>query len=154
MTEPSYNPWAAPALNGFNTTSPDNCDDVDHAFVWPENEGFQPLTANQQLSVAIVLDDGNDFRLQALIWTLQGQDEELNTPGFLYRIQDDAGNYISDGYIYCYATPGTWANPWPMFPHVTYSSHRRIQFDIINLNNGLQGVQFIFRGMKRFQRGA
>lgn len=152
MNQQIFNPWAPPLLNGFNTTSPDNCHDVDAAFVFPETYGFQPMTANQQLSYDIVLDDNADFRLNALQWTLKGLDSSLNVPGFLYRIKDGDGQYIQSGYVYCYATPGTFANPWPMFPGVTYAAGQRIQFDLINLNAGLQGVQLVFRGYKRFVR--
>ncbi len=110
------------------------------------------MTANQELSVAIVLDLDSDFHFMALQWSLKGLDDHLSVPGFLYRIQDDAGNFISDGFQYCYCTPGTFANPWPMFPHVVYASHQRIQFEIINLNSDVQGVQLVFRGPKRFRR--
>jgi hypothetical protein len=154
MNQPIFNPWAPPLLNGFNPTSPDGCEDVDAAYVWPENNGFQTMTANQQLTVAIALDNDDDFRFMAFQWSLKGLDDGLNTPGFLYRIQDDAGNFISDGFEYCFCTPGTFANPWPMFPHVTYAVHQRIQFEVINLHNDVQGVQIVFRGPKRFRRVA
>jgi len=152
MNQAIFNPWAPPVLNGFNDTSPDNCFDVDAAYVFPESNGFQTLTANQQLSVDIVLDEGDDFRFMALQWSLQPLDEAGNVPGFLYRIKDSAGHFIQEGFTYCYATPGTFANPWPMFPHVTYSVHQRIQFELINLNDDVQGVQIVFRGSKRFRR--
>jgi hypothetical protein len=149
MNQAIFNPWAPPLLNGFNTTSPDGCDDVDAGYVWPEHNGFQLMTANESRKETIVLDHGDDFRFMAFQWSLFGED----TPGFVYRIQDDAGNFISDGFVYCYDTPGTFANPWPIFPHVTYASHQRIQFEIINLSSGTQGVQLIFRGPKRYRRG-
>ena len=115
-------------------------------------EAFQVMTADQLLSVDLVLDDEDDFRLCALQWSLQGLDDLTSVPGFLYRIRDDQGHFIQEGMIYCYATPGTFANPWPMFPHVTYPVHHRIQFDIQNLNDDIQGVQLVFRGKKRFRR--
>ena len=152
MNQAIFNPWAPPLLNGFNDTSPDSCHDVDAAYVFPENNGFQTLTANQQLSVDIVLDDGDDFRFMGFIWALQGLDHLLSVPGFLYRIKDDAGKFIQEGFTYCYATPGTLANPFPIFPHVTYAVHQRIQFELINLNGDIQGVQIMFRGSKRFRR--
>ena len=154
MNQSIFNPWAPPLLNGFNNTSPDDCNDVDHAYVWPESNGFQVMTADQLLSVDLVLDDEDDFRLCALQWSLQGLDDLTSVPGFLYRIRDDQGHFIQEGMIYCYATPGTFANPWPMFPHVTYPVHHRIQFDIQNLNDDIQGVQLVFRGKKRFRRVA
>lgn len=151
MNQQIFNPWAPPVLNGFNDASPDSCHDVDAAYVFPENNGFQTLTANQQLSVDIVLDDGDDFRFNAFQWSLLGMGELSSVPGFLYRIKDDAGHFISEGFTYCYATPGTFANPWPMFPGVTYANHQRIQFELINLLDDLQGVQIVFRGSKRFR---
>jgi hypothetical protein len=146
-----FNPWAPPILNGFNNTAPPSCEDVDGGYVWPETNGFQILTANEPRREAIVLDNEDDFRFMGLIWSLQSI-EEQSTPGFLYRIQDDAGNFISDGFVYCFCTPGTLANPWPMFPHVTYSVHQRIQFEVINLASHNQGVQIMFRGQKRYRR--
>jgi hypothetical protein len=146
-----FNPWAPPLLNGFNPTSPTDCEDVDGAYVWPEHNGFQILTANEHRAEALVLDNEDDFRFAGFIWSLQAVDAQ-STPGFLYRIQDDAGNFISDGFVYCFTTPGTLANPWPMFPHVTYSVHQRIQFEVINLASHAQGVQLMFRGQKRFRR--
>lgn len=151
MNQAIFNPWAPPALNGFNPASPPNCEDVDGAYVWPETNGFQVLTANQTIRDAIVLDQEDDFRYMGFLWSLQSI-EGGATPGFLYRIQDDAGNFISDGFTYCFCTPGTWANPWPQFPHVTYSFHQRIQFEIINVAAFNQGVQLVFRGEKRFRR--
>jgi hypothetical protein len=151
MNQSIFNPWAAPYLNGYNNTSPSGCEDVDAAYVWPEHNGFQVLTANQQLSVAIVLDQGDDFIYQAFQWSLEPDEEHAVLPGFLYRIQDDAGNFISDGFIYSFCTPGTFANPWPQFPHVTYASHQRLQFEIINLAAFNQGVQLVFRGQKRYR---
>jgi hypothetical protein len=145
-----FNPWAPPLLNGLNNTSPDNCTDVDGAYVWPESQGFQILTANEQRSETIVLDNDDDFRFAAFQWSL-GESEGGN-PGFLYRIQDDLGHFISDGFVFCFATPGTMANPWPIFPHVTYPLHHRINFEIINLSADDQGVQLVFRGPKRFRR--
>jgi len=151
MNQAIFNPWAPPHLNGFNSTSPDNCDDVDHLYVWPEDNEFQTLTANEERAEVIVLDHQDDFKYSGFLWSLHSIDEQA-TPGFLYRIQDDAGNYISDGFTYCFATPGTLANPWPQFPHVSYAHHQRIQFEIINLAAHSQGVQLGFRGMKRFRR--
>lgn len=150
MNQAIFNPWAPPVLNGFDRTSPEECEDVDHMYVWPETNGFQTLTANEQRSEAIVLDLGTDFLFMGLIWALHSVDDNA-TPGFLYRIQDEMGNYISDGFEYCLATPGTLANPWPIFPHVTYSVHQRLQFEIINLLADDQGVQLGFRGVKRFR---
>jgi hypothetical protein len=147
-----FNPWAPPLLNGFNNTAPASCEDVDGGYVWPDqHNGFQILTANETRREAIVLDNEDDFRLMGLIWSLQSVDDQ-STAGFLYRIQDDAGNFISDGFVYCFCTPGTLANPWPMFPHVTYSVHQRIQFEVINLASHSQGVQLMFRGPKRYRR--
>jgi hypothetical protein len=150
MNQAIFNPWAPPYLNGFNQSSPD-CEDVDHMYVWPETNGFQTLTASEHREETIVLDHGDDFRFMGLIWSLHSVSEGA-TPGFLYRIRDDLGNFISDGFEYCFATPGTLANPWPMFPHVTYAVHQRIQFEIINLAAFSQGVQLGFRGTKRFRR--
>lgn len=149
MNQAIFNPWAPPYLNGYNLTSPDNCDDVDAGYVWPETNGFQIMTANEQRTETLVLDNQNDFRFSGFIWALDDVDDG-GTPGFLYRIKDDLGKYISDGFLYCYATPGTLANPWPVFPHVTYRSHQRIEFELINLASVSQGVQVMFRGMKRF----
>lgn len=151
MNQAIFNPWAPPLLNGFNATSPDDCVDVEGGYVWPESNGFQVLTANEQRLESIVLDNEDDFRFMAFQWALHSEDQQ-GTPGFLYRIQDDAGNYVSDGFTYCFATPGTFANPWPIFPHVTYAVHQRIQFEIINLAAFDQGVQLVFRGAKRFRR--
>jgi hypothetical protein len=151
MNQAIFNPWAAPYLNGFNDTSPDQCQDDDHMYVWPEVFGFQTLAANEERSEVIVLDPDADFRFQGLIWSLHSI-EEGTTPGFLYRIQDELGKYICDGFTLCFATPGTLANPWPQFPHVTYAAHQRLQFEIINLADHEQGVQLGFRGMKRFRR--
>jgi hypothetical protein len=152
MNQAIFNPWAPPFLNGYNQRSQD-CHDVDHAYVFPENNTFQVLQANEQLSIDIVLDDSADFTFTAFQWALQNLDIELaSTPGFLYRIKDDEGKFIQEGFTYCYATPGTFANPWPMFPSVTYAQGQRIQADLINAFNGPQAVQLVFRGFKRFQR--
>jgi hypothetical protein len=151
MNQAIFNPWAPPLLNGFNNTSPDNCNDVDGAYVWPESNGFQILVANEQRQETIVLDNEDDFRFACFQWSLQSVEDQA-TPGFLYRIQDDLGNFISDGFVYCFSTPGTFANPWPMFPHVTYPLHHRINFEIINLAAFSQGAQLVFRGPKRFRR--
>lgn len=151
MNQSIFNPWAPPLLNGFNAASPDNCDDVEGGYVWPETNGFQILTANERREESLVLDLNDDFRFMAFQWGLLSVDEG-GTPGFLYRIKDDFGNFISDGFIYCFATPGTFANPWPIFPHVTYRSQQIIQFEIINAAAFAQGVQLMFRGAKRFAR--
>lgn len=151
MNQPIFNPWAPPLLNGFNQTSPDNCDDVEAGYVWPEVAGYQILTANEERQEHLVLDRDVDFRFVALQWALHSVDDQT-TPGFLYRIKDDAGNFISDGFIYCFATPGTFSNPWPIFPHVTYRSQQIIEFEIINAAAHSQGVQLMFRGPKRFSR--
>ena len=151
MNQSIFNPWAPPLLNGLDSTSPDGCEDVDHGYVWPETNGFQILTANEQRAEVIVLDNDNDFQFMGFIWSLDSVDDQT-TPGFLYRIQDDAGKYICDGFTYCFATPGTLSNPWPMFPHVTYSVHQRIQFEIINAAAHEQGIQIMFRGRKRFRK--
>ncbi len=151
MNQSIFNPWAPPLLNGFNATSPDNCDDVEGGYVWPETNGFQIMAANESRSEALVLDYEDDFRFMAFQWSLLSVDEGL-TPGFLYRIKGSDGKYISDGLLYCFATPGTFANPWPMFPHETYAVHQRIEFEIVNLLNATQGVQLVFRGPKRFRR--
>jgi len=150
MNQAIFNPWAPPLLNGFNSTAPPQCDDVDGGYVWPEHNGFQILTANELRKETIVLDPGDDFRLMAFQWTL-GEAEGGN-PGFLYRIQDDAGNFVSDGFVYCFCTPGTFANPWPIFPHIEYAEHQRITFEIQNLAAFDQPVQLVFRGPKRFRR--
>jgi hypothetical protein len=97
MNQAIFNPWAPPALNGFNTASPASCEDVDGGYVWPEHNGFQILTANETRNETIVLDNEDDFRFMAFIWSLQSVDDQA-TPGFLYRIQDDNGNFISDGF--------------------------------------------------------
>ena len=152
MNQAIFNQWAPPHLNGFNDASPPSCEDVDAGYVWPRTNGFFTLTGGQQLEVPIVLEQGDDFVFKALIWALQPS-EEFPNPGFLYRIQDDAGKYISDGFVYCYATPGTLANPWPIFPHITYAAHQILQFEIINLDpTNSQGFQIMFRGSKRFRR--
>lgn len=151
MNQAIFNPWAPPYLNGFDNTTPDGCEDVDHMYVWPETNGFQTLTANEQREEVIVLDQAVDFRFTGFIWSLHSVDDGA-TPGFLYRIQDETGKFICDGFTYCFATPGSLANPWPQFPHVTYANHQRIQFEIINLAGFAQGVQLGFRGMKRFQK--
>ncbi len=150
MNQAIFNPWAPPILNGLNPTSSDACDDVEGAYVWPENNGFHTLTANEERSEVFVLDHEDDFRFMGLVWALKSVGD-ASTPGFLYRIQDDAGKYICDGFTYCFATPGTLAQPWPIFPHVTYSSHQRIQFEMINVAAHSQGVQLMFRGVKRFR---
>lgn len=151
MNQAIFNPWAAPILNGFNSNSPDDCEEDDHIYGWPETDGFQILTANERRQETLVLDFEDDFKFSGFLWSLQSVDDQT-TPGFLYRIQDDSGKYICDGFQYCFATPGTLANPWPMFPHVTYSNHQRIVFEIENLADHEQGVQLGFRGMKRFRR--
>lgn len=153
MNQAIFNPWAPPLLNGYNSDSPDTCTDVEGGYVWPESNGFQVLTANEERQEVIVLDNEDDFRFMGFVWALQSVSDQT-TPGFLYRIQDDSGKYISDGFTYCYATPGTLANPWPMFPHVAYPVHQRIQFEIINAASHSQGVQLLFRGAKRFRRAA
>ena len=151
MNQSIFNPWAAPYQNGFNPAMPDDCDSQEHGYVWPEVNGFQILTANEQREETIVLDRDADFRFLAFQWALESQDEQA-TPGFLYRIKDDAGNYMSDGFVYCFCTPGTFARPWPIFPHINYRSQQLIQFEIINAAAHTQGVQLMFRGDKRFQR--
>ena len=151
MNQAIFNPWAAPYQNGFNATSPDNCDDQDGAYVWPETNGFQVLTANEQRLETIVLDMEDDFRFSGLIWALKSISEGA-TPGFLFRIQDAQGKFISDGFVYCFAGLGTLANPWPIFPHETYHAHQRLTFEIINLLSAEQGVQLMFRGVKRYRR--
>ncbi len=150
MNQAIFNPWAPPYLNGFDNTTPNGCEDDDHMYVWPEVNGFQTLTANEVRQEVIVLDNGADFLFMGLIWSLHSIGEQ-STPGFLYRIQDELGNYISDGFTYCFSTPGTLANPWPMFPHVTYAAHQRFQFELINIAAHSQGVQLGFRGVKRYQ---
>jgi hypothetical protein len=152
MNQTIFNPWAPGYLNGYNETSPDTCHDVDAAYVYPENNTFQVFQANQQLEVDLVLDDGADFRLCALQWALQPLDIGLDIPGFLYRIKDDQGRFIQEGFTYCYATPGTFASPFPMFPSVTYAQGQRIQAEIVNVLNGPQALQVVFRGYKRFPR--
>jgi hypothetical protein len=152
MNQPIFNQWAPPLLNGFNATSPDGCEDVDAGYVWPQSNGFQTLAPGEQREVTIILEGGDDFLFKSFIWALKPSEEFPNL-GFLYRIQDDAGKFISDGFVYCYATPGTLANPWPMFPHITYAAHQRIVFEIINLDPAnSQGFQIMFRGCKRFRR--
>lgn len=160
MNQQIFNEWAPPFLNGYNQNSTE-CDDVDHGYVFPENNTFQVLQANEQMSIDIVLDDGADFRFTAFQWALQNIEEELttaqlapSTPGFLYRIKDDEGRFIEEGFTYCYATPGTFANPWPIWPGVTYAAGQRIQADLINAFDGPQAVQLVFRGFKRFRRVA
>lgn len=150
MNQAIFNPWAPPLLNGFNIGSIEGCDPVEGGYVWPETNGFQTLAANETRAETLVLDRDVDFRFMAFQWALQSVDEG-GTPGFLYRIKDDAGNYIGDGFTYCFSTPGTFANPWPMFPHVTYHSQQIIQFEIINAAAFSQGVQLMFRGMKLYQ---
>jgi len=150
MNQNLFNPWAPPLLNGFNDTSSDACSDVEGGYVWPESNGFHTLTANEQRVESLVLDRDDDFRFMAFQWALDSVSEQ-GTPGFLYRIKDDAGNYISDGFVYCFSTPGTFARPWPIFPHVTYKFQQIIQFEIINAAAFSQGVQLMFRGMKRFR---
>lgn len=151
MNQSIFNPWAPPLLNGFNQTSPDGCEEIEGGYVWPETNGFQVMTANEQRQETIVLDNNDDFRFMAFQWSLQSIDEG-GTPGFLYRIKGSDGKFQSDGFIYCFSTPGTFANPWPIFPHETYAFHQRIEFEIINLLNADQGVQLMFRGSKRFRR--
>lgn len=152
MNQSLFNPWAPPLLNGFNDTAPDNCEDREGGYVWPRRFGFQVLTANEQRSEVLPLDHDSDFRFMAFQWTLQSIDEGA-TPGFLYRIRGSDGKFISaEGYEYCFCTPGTFANPWPIFPHEQYSVHQRIEFEIINLLDADQGVQLVFRGPKRYQR--
>ncbi len=151
MNQAIFNPWAAPYQNGFNDAMPDDCDSKEAGYVWPETNGFQVLTANEQRSETIVLDRDADFRFMAFQWTLDSIDEQ-STPGFLYRIKDDAGNFVSDGFIYCFCTPGTFSRPWPWFPHITYKSQQRFEFEIINAANHSQGVQLMFRGEKRVPR--
>lgn len=150
MNQSIFNPWAPPLLNGFNRTSPDDCEDDECAFVWPESNGFQTLTSREARSETIAINRDIDFRFMCFQWALLSVNEAA-TPGFLYRIKDDAGNFISDGFEYCFNTPGTFANPWPMFPHVTYRANQVIQFDIINAAAFSQGVQLMFRGMKRYK---
>jgi hypothetical protein len=152
MNQTIFNPWAPGFLNGYNETSPDTCHDVDAAYIYPETAGFQVFQANQQLEVDLVLDDGADFRLTAIQWGLQGLDINLDVPGFLIRIKDDQGRFIHEGFVYCYAMPGTFANPFPLFPSVTYAQGQRIQAEIVNLNDDVQGIQVVFRGYKRFPR--
>lgn len=151
MNQSIFNPWAPPLLNGFNSTAPEGCEEIDAAYVWPESNGFQSLTANEERAEVIVLDQGTDFKFSGFQWALNDE-SEAGTPGFLYRIQDDAGNYISDGFVYSHATPGTFANPFPIFPHVTYAVHQRLQFEIINLAGDIQGVQLVFRGKKQYRK--
>jgi len=149
VSQEIFNPAAPPYLNGFNRASPSGCEDVDSAMVWPPTDGFQTLTGNQVLTnQVIVLEQEDEFVWQGFIWALSGATQS----GFLYRVQDDAGNYISDGYLYCFNTPGTWANPFPQFPRVTYRRGQSIKFDIINAAPVNQGVQLIFRGLKRYRR--
>ncbi len=151
MNQSLFNPWAPPLLNGLNPTTPDDCEDVEAGYVWPETNGFKILTANEQRSGVLILDNDDDFRFMAFQWSLLSIDEGA-MPGFLYRIKGADGKFISDGFVYCFDTPGTFANPWPIFPHETYASHQRIEFEIINLLQFEQGVQLMFRGAKRFKR--
>jgi hypothetical protein len=150
MSYEIFNPWAPPLLNGFNPTAPPGCEDDEVGFVWPESNGFQTLTASEARSEKIVINRDIDFRFMCFQWALESVDEGA-TPGFLYRIKDDAGKYVSDGYIYCFNTPGTFANPWPQFPHITYRANQVIEFDILNAASFPQGVQLMFRGMKRYR---
>ena len=150
MNQAIFNPWAAPYLNGFNQSDAE-CEPDDSAFVWPETNGFQTLTANQLLPVSIVLDRNVDFRMLALIWALKSIDEAA-TPGFLYRLKDPAGDYVGDSFTYCLNTPGTWASPFPLFPHNVYRATQVFEFDILNAANFPQGVQLVFRGEKLYRR--
>jgi hypothetical protein len=151
MSQEIFNPAAPPYLNGFNPASPQGCEDVDAAMIWPPSGGFQVMTGNQVLNnQVIVLSDADEFIWRAFIFAVSG-------PGFLYRVQDDAGNYISDGFLYSNNTPGTWANPFPQFPAVSYrrgpGQRQAIHFDIINVAAVNQNVQVVFRGPNRYRRG-
>lgn len=149
MNVPLFNPWAPVSLNGFNPAAPEGCNDVDHAYCWPEKGGFQTLAGNEErLNEVIALEQDSDFVFSGFIWALSGE----NQVGFLYRIVDDQGNYVSDGYMHCFATPGTFANPFPWFPHVTYSRHQNLRFDILNPSDSPQDVQLVFRGPNRYRR--
>jgi hypothetical protein len=153
MNQQILNEWAPGYLQGYNEASPETCHDVDAAYVYPDDNTFQVLQANQQVTVDLVLDEGADFHFNALQWALQNLSEDtINVPGFLYRIKDEAGRFIHEGFVYCYATPGTFANPWPIFPGVTYAQGQRIQAEIINVLDAPQAIQVVFRGFKRFPR--
>lgn len=147
MNQAILNPWAPPYLNGFNNLSPENCQEEDGAYVWPVTGQFQTMSPGQiLLGQSLVLEQEDEFVWRALQWSLSGETQ----PGFLYRVQDDQGNWISDGLILCYATPGSPANPFPQFPHVVYKRGQQIKFDVQNASSEEQGVQIVFRGGKRY----
>jgi hypothetical protein len=155
VSQPLFNPWAAPILNGFTNPSPEGCDDVDYAYIYPESGGESPdgdfalFAGNEaRLGLSIILDQTDAFIWNALQWALFEEPQQ----GFLYRVQDDQGNWISDGYLLTGNTAGTFANPCPIFPHVGYGRNHRLVFDLINASNSAQGIQFVFRGSKRYQR--
>jgi len=148
-----FNLWAPPILNGFNLNGPDSpCIDDDGGYMWPANGGFQTLTAGQRLNgETITLDFMSDFVWMGFHWSFQSQ--ATSSSGFLIRVMDDEGNYISPGLMHCFNMSGTQAVPFPIHPYIHFKSGQEIKFDIQNADLTFsQGFQLVFRGPKRYSK--
>jgi hypothetical protein len=144
MLNRTYNPYAAPGLNGVNTTAPDDeFVDIDTVYVYNSPLNFTTELVGQQLTLA----GDSDFALRAIEVAL---DIPANTT--LLRFYNSQGYYLSDNYIDSSTYNSVFSQPFVVFPEMTFPASSRIMIDINNVSGGgVQTMQILFRGVKRYR---
>lgn len=145
MLNRTYNPYAAPGLNGVNTTAPDDeFVDVDTVYVYNSPLNFQGELVGQQLTLA----GDSDFALRAIEVAV-----DITGNATLLRFYNSQGYYLSDNYIDSSIYNPIFSQPFVVFPEMIFPSASRIMIDINNVagTGQVQTLQILFRGVKRYR---
>lgn len=133
------NPIAPPAIQGIDNSSPEGFVDVPFNYVYNNT-----LTALQALNNEVVsIFTEADFAWRGLIFSATGT--------FSVQFQDGQGYYLSAGQMYSTNMANTPGDPWPVFPEVLYPAGGRIFFNITDLSNAENVIQFLFVGVNRYR---
>lgn len=143
MLNRTYNPYAAPGLNGVNTIAPDDeFVDIDTTYMYNSPLNFTTELVGQQLTLA----GDSDFELRAIEVATSAPS---NTT--LLRFYNSQGYYLSDNYIDSSLYNPIFAQPFVIFPGMLFPASSRIMIDLNNISGSAQSLQIAFRGVKRYR---
>ncbi len=142
MTQGSINMFAPPSYNGIRQGQlPGGYIDIDFTYTYDV-----VLTALQNLpNQAVSISNDADFALRAVVLA-------SNTGAFQFRLSDSQGYYLSNGYLQSALLLVAGAPlPFTVLPEIIFPAGGKIGIDLIDVSNGGNTIQMLFRGVKRYE---